>query len=42
MEAGTSHPAAVAQTAARDCCVPRILSETSGSTLETGVGAGAA
>jgi hypothetical protein len=42
MEAGTLHAAPAEQTAARDCCVPRMLSETSGSTPETGACVGAA
>ena len=45
IEAGKLHAvveAVAEQTAARDCCVPRTLSETSGSTPEDVVGVGAA
>jgi len=45
IEAGTLHAvdeAVAEQTAARDCCVPRTLSETSGSTPEDVIGVGAA
>ena len=45
IETGTVHAvveAAAEHTAARDCCVPRTLSETSGSTPEDVVGVGAA